>query len=115
MTDTDNCPTCNQNHDDDDDRTPEQIASDVAATTLQRLDHISEEHHYLQHQLDNLAEWADDHDLGDDHGHYAALLGDAAAYLRFGNPVYELLANYVRDIAATLPIRGIEYGDETTP
>ena len=105
MTTTDNCPNCGTNYDDDY-RTDEQIAADIAATTLARLAHIDEEHHQLHHQLADLAEWADD-DRGVD-----IFLHDVAASLRLNRDLFETTAEAVRDIAAKLPVRGIDYGTE---
>jgi len=73
---------------------------------LARLAHIDEEHHQLHHQLADLAEWADD-DRGVD-----IFLHDVAASLRLNRDLFETTAEAVRDIAAKLPVRGIDYGTE---
>jgi hypothetical protein len=96
------------------DRTPEQHMADVAACTLGRLADLSEELDHLQRQLEMLAGWAADHPdvdykslviLGDDVAGFGVLGGviETLAALRCWVP------ELVRDIAATLPIRGLEY------
>jgi hypothetical protein len=115
MTTTDNCPCCGHNTDDDDERTDEQIAADVAATTLARLAHIDEEHHQLCHQLDDLSEWADDLNPDDDDESLrfdGMFLHDVAASVRLNHLLFKTAAECVRDIAAKLPLRGIDYGVE---
>jgi hypothetical protein len=113
VTHTDNCPGCGQNQNDDDDRTDEQVAADIAATTLARLARIDEEHHQLSHQLADLADRADDLDPdGDDESlRWAGMfLPDVAASLRLNYLLFKTAAECVRDIAAKLPVRGIDYG-----
>jgi hypothetical protein len=86
-------------------RTPQQHMSDVAAATLARLHNLGEELEHLETQIGLLADWATEHDLAD----RGEFLTDIAETLnRFGCCVPEA----VRDIAATLPVRGIDYGED---
>jgi hypothetical protein len=109
MTSNDNCPNCGHGYDDDDARTDEQITADIAATTLARLAHLDEEHHQLHHQLVELAEWVGDPD-GPDGEYPDIFLFDVAASLRLNHLLFNTVAECVRDIAAKLPVRGIDYG-----
>jgi hypothetical protein len=110
MTATDSCPGCGHNDHDDDDRTDDQVTADVAATTLARLAHICEEHHHLTHQLFELAEWAIENDPDGRGDELAIFIGDVAASLRLNCGLFDALAEGVRDIAAKLPMRGIDFG-----
>ncbi len=87
-----------------DDRTPEQHMADVASATLARLAKLQREHHFLRQQLMLLSGWAAEHQAHLDH---ELLQGIARAISTFDCCVPEA----VRDIAATLPIRGLDYGE----
>jgi hypothetical protein len=108
---TDNCPLCNQaHHDDDGDRTDEQHAADIAATTLTRLSTIYEELGHLSVQLDDLSDWTSD---AQDDEPAAALLHDMSASLNLTCfLLHQVVSDCVRDIATKLPVRGIDYGTE---
>jgi hypothetical protein len=101
---------------DPDDRTPEQLAADVAAATLARLAAVGEEIHTLEEQLNRLSGYMLEHgDNSNDKLRKATRwLVDFEGVLRTHRFfIQAVITGYVRDIAATLPIRGIDYGTET--
>jgi hypothetical protein len=87
-------------------RTAEQHMADVAAATLARLHHLHGELGHLKTQLEALAYWADEHHPDTRHGllldHTAAVIGCLGC----------CVTEAVRDVASTLPIRGLDYGDD---
>jgi hypothetical protein len=97
---TDSNPTI----EDDDIRTPEQHMADVAAYTLARLAGIDEDMDYLTDQLADLADWAADDEPHLRHHPFLDDVANRLDTLRFDVP------DAVRDIAATLPVRGVDYG-----
>jgi hypothetical protein len=94
---------------DPDDRTPAQRTADVAAATLARLTRITDEYEFLHCQLDTLADWAGERGLDEPTGY----LEDFAAFARITGGLFEGVSDSVRDVAATLPLRGVDYGTET--
>lgn len=87
-------------------RTDEQVTADVANQTLALLNDLAYDLDTLARQIDYLAAWAGEHDNP-----------DAAEYL--GNTALRMVGSLlcdccvrstVRDIAQTLPVRGIDYG-----
>jgi hypothetical protein len=86
-----------------DDRTPEQHAADIAAATLERLAKLGNEFATLETQLQALYVWADGRQQ-DGPGRFLEDIADAVGKLTCCVP------EAVRDIAATLPIRGLDYG-----
>lgn len=81
----------------DDDQTPEQRLSDIAAALLARLDTLRSEFFCTGTSLALLAEHSGDAELGQ---------AAEAARLLAG----QCLVERVRDVAAMLPLRGLEYG-----
>lgn len=88
----------------DDGRTDEQHMADVASHTLERLARLDDEISSLARQLEMLADW------DRQRSHLAAdeFLDDVAQTVR---QLACCVPEAVRDIAATLPIRGLDYGD----
>ena len=94
-----------------DERTEEQHMADVANTTLGRLAKIRSELHSVSHQLNMLSYWAgrmddDDELLASDRAELLALAAENAMDLA------TIIPGMVRDIASTLPMRGVEYGNQ---
>jgi hypothetical protein len=89
-----------------DGRTPEQHTADVAAVTLARLTKLHDDLGALKGQLHILAAWADQH--GPDP--HTETLADAEYHVGLLLPDSAQVADAIRDIAATLPIRGLDYG-----
>ena len=86
----------------EDTRTDEQVTADVAAHTLKRLTELNDELGHLEHQLELLSEWAADHEPLQSERLDNAVT--AVLTLRC-----DCLREIIRDIAATLPIRGLDY------
>ncbi|MEV6069251.1 hypothetical protein AB0L82_22115 [Nocardia sp. NPDC052001] len=89
-----------------DERTPAQHKADIAACTLNRLSRIDGELYWLVSQFRALSRWAEENPvLGVDAADLKEM-AQAARSLRDCGP------ERVRDLAVTLPIRGLEFGYE---
>ena len=86
-----------------DTRTPDQHMSDVASSALRQLARWSDELNGLRRQFCLLSEHFGDRD--DDQAHRLTTVAHAAAALS-SEDTKELL----RDVASTLPVRGIDFG-----
>ena len=105
--DEDTCTHCGDDTPDEaDDRSLHEHMADIAAATLARLQELHGELVHLEDQLDMLADWAvEQHQLAD-RGEF--LTNIAVSISKLGCCVPEA----VRDIASTLPVRGLDYGED---
>jgi hypothetical protein len=98
------------------DRTDEQHMADVAAATLANLTELHDSLSSLRVQLQFLSNWATEHQPDMRHKDRPDMLHHqflaVAAYLVGALTYHGCVPDMVRDIAATLPIRGLDYGDE---
>jgi hypothetical protein len=83
------------------DRSPEQHMADVAAATLETISRLLPDARTLRAQLEILAGCARDLDRP---------LPDRLMLACAAGMIFEDTAEAVRDIASTLPLRGIDYG-----